>query len=197
MATVTWCMDKHNNVRDRGRSFEKQNRCSSLQILKSWFDMCRFFSIFPFFSVSQLFCIYPFTPHYHSHIHNNISDIHPLTLPSSFLLSSHLDCSELAPKTPLCLSLLCFFFFLASSRLQDRLELSGHADVILFLTHNALDGGGQATGVSGEDEGVAVFAAAVFLQGAAGVGDGVVVVVGVNHPVVVTWSEGIGDVRVE
>ncbi|KAG7223928.1 hypothetical protein INR49_015184 [Caranx melampygus] len=66
--------------------------------------------------------------------------------------------------------------FDASSRLQDRLELSGHADILLFLTHDALNGGGQATGVPGEDEGIAVFAAAIFFQGAAGIGDGVVVV---------------------
>lgn len=70
--------------------------------------------------------------------------------------------------------------------MQDRLELSGHADVILLLADDALDGGRKATGVPGEDEGVAVLTAAVIFQGAAGVGDGVVVVVGVNHPVVVT-----------
>lgn len=75
----------------------------------------------------------------------------------------------------------------AGSRLQDGLELSRHADLVLFLTDDALDGGGQAAGVPGEDEGVAVLAGAVLLQGAAGVGDGVVVVVGVDHPVVVTW----------
>lgn len=87
-------------------------------------------------------------------------------------------------------------FSLAGSRLQDRLKLSGHADLLLFLTHNALDGGRQATGVPGEDERVAVFAAAIIVQGAAGVGDGVVVVVCVNHPVVVTWLERKGEVRV-
>lgn len=84
-------------------------------------------------------------------------------------------------------------FSLAGPRLQDRLKLSGHADVLLFLTDNALDGGGQATGVPGEDKGVAVLAAAILLQGAAGVGDGVVVVVGVNHPVVVTWFDRKGE----
>ena len=75
---------------------------------------------------------------------------------------------------------------LAGSRLQNRLELSGQADVILFLTDDALDGWRQATGVPGEDDGVAVIAATIFLHGAAGVGDGVVVIVGVDHPVVVT-----------
>lgn len=84
----------------------------------------------------------------------------------------------------------------AGAGLQDGLELSRHADLILFLTDDALDGGGQAAGVPGEDEGVAVLAGAVLLQGAAGVGDGVVVVVGVNHPVVVTWTGRDGGVSV-
>lgn len=86
----------------------------------------------------------------------------------------------------------------AGSGLQDGLELSRHADLVLLLTDDALDGGGQAAGVPGEDEGVAVLAGAVLLQGAAGVGDGVVVVVGVDHPVVVTWfggGETEGEVR--
>lgn len=74
---------------------------------------------------------------------------------------------------------------LAGSRLQDGLELSSHADVVLFLTDNALNGRRQATGVPGEDKGVAVIAAAIFFQGTAGIGDGVVVIVSVNHPVVV------------
>lgn len=85
------------------------------------------------------------------------------------------------------------------------MKLPSHADIFLFLTDDALDGGRQATGVSGEDEGVAVLAAAVVLQGAAGVGDGIVVVVCVDHPVVVTClgrkgevgecEEGGGDMR--
>ena len=80
-------------------------------------------------------------------------------------------------------------FSLAGSGLQDGLELSGHADVLLLLTDDALDGWWQATGVPGEDEGIAVLAAAVLFQGAAGVGDGVVVIVGVDHPIVVTWLD--------
>lgn len=79
------------------------------------------------------------------------------------------------------------FFSLAGSRLQHRLELPGHADVILLLTDHALDGGREASGVPGEDEGITVLTAAILLLGAAGVGDGIVVIVGVNHPVVVTW----------
>ena len=67
------------------------------------------------------------------------------------------------------------------------MKLSSHADFLLFLTDSALDGGGQAAGVPGEDKGIAVLAAAILLQGAAGVSDGVVVIVGVDHPVVVTW----------
>ncbi len=74
------------------------------------------------------------------------------------------------------------------------MELSSHADILLFLTDDALDGGWQAAGVPGEDKGIAVLAAAVLLQGAAGIGDGVVVVVGVNHPVVVTWLDRHGGV---
>lgn len=77
--------------------------------------------------------------------------------------------------------------FLAGSRLQHRLELSRHADVLLLLAHNTLDGGWQAAGVPGEDQGIAVLAAAILLQRAAGIGDGVVVVVGVDHPVIVAW----------
>lgn len=93
------------------------------------------------------------------------------------------------------LPLYSLFPSLAGSGLQDGLKLSGHADIILFLTDDALDGGRQAPGVPGEDKGVAVLAAAVVLQGAAGVGDGVVVIVGVNHPVVVAWLDREGEVR--
>lgn len=74
--------------------------------------------------------------------------------------------------------------------LQHRLELSGHADFLLFLADHSLDGRGEATGVAGEDQGVAVVAASIVLQGAAGIGDGVVVIVGINDPVVVTWRSG-------
>ena len=84
-------------------------------------------------------------------------------------------------------------FLGAGSRLQDWLELAGHADLLLLLADDALDGGGQAAGVPGEDQGVAVLAAAVVLQGAAGVGDGVVVIVSVNDPVVVTWRQERGE----
>lgn len=78
---------------------------------------------------------------------------------------------------------------LASSRLQHRLELAVHANLLLFLTDDALDGGRQASGAPGKDKSVAVLAAAVLFQSAAGVGDGIVVIVGVNHPVVVTWLD--------
>lgn len=96
----------------------------------------------------------------------------PLRLQPAGLLSS----PALLPPSPL-----------AGSGLQDGLKLPGHADVLLLLTDDALDGGRQAPGVPGEDQGIAVLAASVVLQGAAGVGDGVVVVVGVDHPVVVAW----------
>ncbi|TNN71372.1 hypothetical protein EYF80_018450 [Liparis tanakae] len=55
------------------------------------------------------------------------------------------------------------------SRLQHWLKLSGHADVFLFLTDDALDGGRQTAGVPGKHDAVAVVAAAIFLQGAAGI----------------------------
>lgn len=89
------------------------------------------------------------------------------------------------------------FFSLAGSRLQYRLKLSGHADVFLLLADDTLDGRRQATGVSGKHEGIAIVTAAIVFQGAAGIGDGVVVVVGVNHPVVVTWLDRKGEVSVE
>lgn len=76
----------------------------------------------------------------------------------------------------------------AHTGLQHRLELSGHADLLLFLADDSLDGGGEAAGVAWEDQGVAVVAASILLQGAAGVRDGVVVVVRVDDPVVVTWK---------
>ena len=64
--------------------------------------------------------------------------------------------------------------------------VSHHAELLLLLPHEPLDGRGHAAGVTGEDQGVAVITAPVLLQRAAGVGDGVVVVVRVDHPVVVT-----------
>lgn len=67
------------------------------------------------------------------------------------------------------------------------MELTRHADFLLFLAHDSLDRRWEAAGVAGEDQGVAVLATSVLLQAAAGVGDGVVIVVGVNDPVVVTW----------
>lgn len=70
--------------------------------------------------------------------------------------------------------------------MQDGFELSRQADFLLFLPHNALDGWGQAAGVTGEHNGVAVITGAVVFQCAACVGDGVVVIVGVDDPVVVT-----------
>lgn len=70
--------------------------------------------------------------------------------------------------------------------LKHGLELSGHADFLLFLPDDSLDGWWKATGVAREDQRVAVLAASVLPQCATGIGDGVVVVVCVNDPVVVT-----------
>ena len=72
--------------------------------------------------------------------------------------------------------------------LQHRLELSSHADFLLFLADDSLDGRWEATGVAGEDQGIAVLTASILLQGAASIGDGIVVIVCVNDPIVVTWK---------
>lgn len=66
------------------------------------------------------------------------------------------------------------------------MKLADHADFLLFLADDPLDGGGEAAGVAGEEQGVSVVAASIVLQGAASVGEGVVLVVCVNDPVVVT-----------
>lgn len=109
------------------------------------------------------------------HIHSHILPLLGVK-PPRLQLAGTLFCSSLFFLIP---------FDSAGSRLQDRLELSSHADVVLLLADDTLDGGRKATGVPGKDKGVAVLTAAVFFQGTAGVGDGVVVVVCVNHPVVV------------
>lgn len=56
--------------------------------------------------------------------------------------------------------------------------------------HNALDGWGQAAGVTGEHQGIAVITGAIIFQCAACIGDGVVVIVCVDDPVVVTCVIG-------
>lgn len=61
--------------------------------------------------------------------------------------------------------------------------LVGQADVRLLLAHRRHVLGPQATGVAGEDEGVAVGARAVLGHQPARVVHGVVVVVGVDDPV--------------
>lgn len=76
------------------------------------------------------------------------------------------------------------------------MKLPCHADIVLFLTNDALDGRRQAAWVPGENKGVAILATAIILQSAAGIGDGIVVIVGVNHPVVVTWLERKGEITV-
>lgn len=111
------------------------------------------------------------------HIHSHILPLLGVK-PPRLQLAGTLFCSSLFLLIP---------FDSAGSRLQDRLELSSHADIVLLLADDTLDGGRKATGVPGKDKGVAVLTAAVFFQGTAGVGDGVVVVVCVNHPVVVAW----------
>lgn len=67
----------------------------------------------------------------------------------------------------------------------DTSVFAQQAQVLLFLLDDALVLGPQAGGVAGEDEGVAVEAGAVSVDLSAGVVDGVVIVVGVDHPVVV------------
>ena len=72
------------------------------------------------------------------------------------------------------------------TRLQHGLKLSGHADLFLLGANAPLDGWWQATGVTGEYQGVSILTASIVLQGTASICDGIVVIVGVNHPVVVT-----------
>ena len=67
------------------------------------------------------------------------------------------------------------------------------ADLLFLVCDNLLVLGPQASGVTGEDEGVSVQAGAVQVNLSAGVVDGVVVVVGVNDPVVIVYVEERGD----
>lgn len=70
-----------------------------------------------------------------------------------------------------------------------------HASVFAEVAEHRLLLGGdvlvlrpQASRMAGEDEGVAVQACAVRVHQSAGVVDGVVFIVGVDHPVVVIWE---------
>lgn len=67
------------------------------------------------------------------------------------------------------------------------------ADLLFLVCDNLLVFGPQAGGVTGEDEGVSVQAGAVQVNLSAGVVDGVVVIVGVNDPVVIVYVEERGD----
>lgn len=69
--------------------------------------------------------------------------------------------------------------------MQHGFELPRHADFLLFLAHNALNGRGQATGVTGKHQGIAVITGAIISQCAACIGDSVVVIIRVDDPVVV------------
>lgn len=62
------------------------------------------------------------------------------------------------------------------------------AELPLLLDHDVLVLCPQAVKVTGEDERVAVQTRAVKVELPAGIVDGVVVVVGVDHPVVVVWE---------
>lgn len=99
-------------------------------------------------------------------------------------------CKNVHQLNPVAPRLLCQLDVMEWERtgLQHRLEISSHADLLLLLADEFLDGGREAAGVTWEDQRVAVLAAPVVLHAAAGVGEGVVVIVGVNDPVVVTWQ---------
>ena len=176
-----------------------KNRCNSSPVgqVQVFPSLHLIFSFFPlplilFFFLHLSICSESsFSNTQHIHFLSHAPTHYPCSL-----LSSHPDCSLLA-HAPALLTVFSLSLSLAGSRLQDGLKLSSHADILLFLTHDTLDGRRQAPGVPGEDEGVAIFAAAILFQGAAGVGDGVVVVVGVDYPVVVAWLAGKGDVRMK
>lgn len=59
------------------------------------------------------------------------------------------------------------------------------ADLLFLLRHNLLVFSPEAIRVSGEYEGITIQAGSILIHLSAGVVDGVVVVVGVNDPVVV------------
>lgn len=80
----------------------------------------------------------------------------------------------------------CTYACLLHTSLKHGLELSSHADFLLFLPDDSLDGWREAAGVAREDQCVAILTASVLSQCTTGIGDGVVVVVCVNYPVVVT-----------
>lgn len=67
----------------------------------------------------------------------------------------------------------------------DASVFAQEADLLFLLGDNLLVLGPQSLGVTGEDEGITVQAGAVIVDLSAGVVDGVVVVVGVDHPMVV------------
>ena len=71
----------------------------------------------------------------------------------------------------------------------DASVFAQEAEVLFLLGDDLLVLGPQSGGVAREDEGVPVQAGAVIVQLPAGVVDGVVVVVGVNHPVVVVCTQ--------
>lgn len=71
------------------------------------------------------------------------------------------------------------------------------AEFRLLLLDDALVLGPQARWVAREDEGVAVQTRAVVVHMSAGVVDGVVVIVGVDHPVVVVCERERTSVKVK
>lgn len=79
--------------------------------------------------------------------------------------------------------------------MEDASVFAQQADVLFLLGDDALVLRPQALFAAGEDEGVAVYASAVVSHLSAGVVDGVVVIVGVNHPMVVIWVQRQGEDR--
>ena len=78
-----------------------------------------------------------------------------------------------------------FRFAITVTIVSDQPVLPGQAQLLLPLPHNFLHFWGEAVGVSGKHEGVAVGAGAIEVLEAAGVLHGVGVIVRVDDPVVI------------
>lgn len=72
---------------------------------------------------------------------------------------------------------------------SDTPVFAQQTDLFLLLRHNRLVLGPQSVWVTGEDEGVTVQTGAVCVQLSARVVHGVVVIIRINDPVVIVWSD--------
>merc|ERR1719357_1867661 len=91
----------------------------------------------------------------------------------------------LKTTTPMILRLLSGSVSLTETGVCDASVLSQEADLLFLLRDDGLVLGAETGGVAREDEGVSVQTGPVCVTHSARVVDGVVVIVGVDHPVVV------------